>query len=215
MVYAGRNPPSGGIIDYWLGASTPADPGSVSLTVRDGAGNTVAVVPVGEPRARAVNRVVWNLRMALGVPEEGRRGPQGPPVLPGRYTVRLTAGGVIQETPIVVWPDPREQVADDVRVAWTEALLNIQLLGSAASRLYDDINGSVSGLDDSDRSSNARKARDLLREVIELRSRLGRLAGSVSGHVGPLTGDEQAQWDFLGAMLMTLSGEWTELTGGE
>ena len=43
--------------------------------------------------------------------------PRGPLVVPGRYTVRLTAGGQRLEQPLVVIPDPRTSVPADVLAA--------------------------------------------------------------------------------------------------
>ncbi|HSG49094.1 MAG TPA: hypothetical protein VLA43_14840, partial [Longimicrobiales bacterium] len=78
MIFMGDNPPAGGIVDLWLGAGT--DPETVSITVLDATRKTVAAIPAEGLRAGAVNRVVWNLRSALGNEQEGGA-PQGPPVL--------------------------------------------------------------------------------------------------------------------------------------
>ena len=202
MIFRGENPPEGGIIDFWLGGD--GDPSAVSLTVHDAGGSAVASVPVPGARPGRVNRATWNLRMALGAEDEREDGPQGPPVLPGRYTVRLNAGGRIQERSIVVRPDPREDVDDAVRVAWTEELFNIQLLEVAADRLADRAEALAERLTDAD-ARGADDARDLERQADELHNRLRGLAGSVSDRVGPLTGDEESQAAFLAGMLQTLT----------
>ena len=72
------------------------------------------------------HRFVWDLRYAR--PKAGSYEytiaavdgentpiePRGPLVVPGRYTVRLTAGGHRYEQPLVVAPDPRTAVPVDV-----------------------------------------------------------------------------------------------------
>ena len=210
MIFRGENPPAGGIVDFWLAEGTDAS--AVSLTVHDAGGGALASIPVPDARAGQVNRTVWNLRMSLGLEDEREDGPQGPPVLPGRYTVRLNAGGLVAEKPMVVRPDPREDVEDAVRVTWTEELFNIQLLEVAAGRLADRAEELAERLTAAD-SRNAADARDLERQSVELRSRLRRLAGSVSSRVGPLTGDEEAQAAFFAGMLQTLTRQVDALGG--
>jgi hypothetical protein len=161
-----------------------------------------------------VNRVVWNLRSEIGDPREERAGPQGPPVLPGYYTLRLRAGDATSETGIRVHPDPRDAVPMEVRVQWTEDLRALQRQALVAAELFDEVRAAARELSAEDQSPRAIEIRDLLRETGELRSRLSRLAGSVEAHVGPLTGDEAAQRSFLGAMLDTLRAEWSSLEGG-
>ena len=212
MIFTGDNPPAGGIVDFWLG--NDVDPDGVSLSVLDGAGEAVARIPLRNPRAGAVNRVVWSLQSALGTPEEERVGPQGPPVLPGRYTLRLSGGGAVSETAVTVHADPRDSVPDDVRARWTQDLLEIQRLGLVAGEFLDQVRDAARELDGDDTSPRAEKIRDLLREAGELRSRAGRLVRSVSGHVGPLTGDEASQREFLSDMLSTLAREWDAMRGG-
>jgi photosystem II stability/assembly factor-like uncharacterized protein len=72
------------------------------------------------------HRVVWDLRyprpeaaayefmIAAVDGEDTAIEPRGPMVAPGRYTVRLTAGGKRSEQPLVVVPDPRTSVAPGV-----------------------------------------------------------------------------------------------------
>ncbi|HSG49983.1 MAG TPA: hypothetical protein VLA43_19320, partial [Longimicrobiales bacterium] len=171
-----------------------------------------AAIPTEGLHAGAVNRVVWNLRSALGNEQEGDA-PQGPPVLPGHYTLRLTAGGARSETGIRVHPDPRDEIPAEVRRAWTASLREVQEAAASANALFESVRDAARDLEAADASARAMKIRDLLRETEELRSRLGRLARSVADHVGPRTGDEEAQHRFLGEMLRTLTGEWHALGG--
>ena len=59
--------------------------------------------------------------------------PRGPLVVPGRYTVRLTAGGQRYEQPLVVTADPRASVPADVLAAKLE--LQLKIVAAMASSL--------------------------------------------------------------------------------
>ncbi len=127
------NAPAGAVIDYFL--RTAADTGGggsdaaaggppssgrrrgkVTVTVTDAHGDTV-VVDSGAPGAKGVNRFVWGLRYAAATrvnferaptPEEENpfRNPGGPRVVPGTYTVTVTAAGKSGTTQVTVGPDP-------------------------------------------------------------------------------------------------------------
>jgi hypothetical protein len=198
MIFRGSNPADGALLDFWLAGVT--DPASVTLSIVDGGGETVARVPV-EARSGQVNRAVWNLRLALGSEDEGEA-PEGPPALPAVYTVRLEAGGEVSETPLVVRPDPREDIPADVRLLWTEELFVIQRLQARADQLSERADELLEA-----RGEDDEEALEWVRQAEELRSRLRRLAGSVGSRVGPLTADETRQRDFLGGFLQGLEAE--------
>jgi photosystem II stability/assembly factor-like uncharacterized protein len=115
----GQNPPYGADINYFL-ASPPA--GDVRLSILDDKGQTVRELRGG--REAGINRVWWDLR---STPTEAVRlrtspidaswlkpGPDGRPaggrvsllMPPGRYTVKLTAGGQSFTQPLTVIKDP-------------------------------------------------------------------------------------------------------------
>lgn len=98
--YAGRNPPDGTIMTYYLKRSHSA----ARLVVSNSRGDTVRVL--AGPSGAAIERVNWDLRhepppasSGLGGAEESQAslprpaGPRGPFVAPGKYTVFLEAGG--------------------------------------------------------------------------------------------------------------------------
>lgn len=70
---AGRNPPYGATIDYWLGSPSAA---TVAVSVLDSAGHAIRVM--NGPRARGINRVVWDLRFDPLSPTRNE-----PPATPG------------------------------------------------------------------------------------------------------------------------------------
>ncbi len=85
--------------------------------------------PAPPSTAAGHHRFVWDLRfpppksaayeyMIAAVDGENTPiEPRGPLVVPGRYTVRLTAGGRRYEQPLVVTPDPRTSVPVEVLTA--------------------------------------------------------------------------------------------------
>jgi photosystem II stability/assembly factor-like uncharacterized protein len=121
--------PHGALIHYVL--AEPAENATIEILDARGAvvrrfvpkGATAGAVPEPEPDAKdgaqdnsmatkpGFHRVVWDLRgagpMVLG--KDGTIGPagQGVKVPPGRYTVRLTAGSMVQTRPLTVTGNPR------------------------------------------------------------------------------------------------------------
>ena len=133
---AGENPPDGAVIDYFLAAAAPAP---IMLEIVDARDEVVrrwrsdekppapdlqritltpdwasAAPPPGD--STGMHRFVWDLHYAL--PEElvsrtpSSRVRSGVWAPPGRYTVRLTAGGATRTQPLVVTKDPRVSTAD-------------------------------------------------------------------------------------------------------
>jgi len=134
---AGKNPPDGAILDYWLAERVSAP---VVLEVLDSRGRVVhrsssadrAEPPRDEgnvPRwwirpARilsaeaGLHRFVWDLHWPApaaldfsypiaAIPHDTPREPRGPWALPGTYTVRLSVDGKTYTQPLTVRMDPR------------------------------------------------------------------------------------------------------------
>ena len=124
----GENPPAGALIDYYL----PAKPqGEVAMDIVDANGKEVrhisslksgageqppewpdTIYPINTLPANAgMNRFVWNLRYddPVQIPGAFYEGlaPQGPIVLPGHYTIKLTVAGKSQTAPLEILIDPR------------------------------------------------------------------------------------------------------------
>lgn len=212
MIFEGDNPPPGAIVDYWLGDEDM----DVAITVHDAAGARVASV---RPSTEAgMNRVVWNLRH--GDPprrDEGGRGffggMRGPLVVPGLYTVRLTADGETAEGTLKVLEDPRIDVEPLIRARWTGTLLELGDLLERTMATAREVRQVVDRLDDEEEPLTLtedveEKVRDLDRELRELTSRVARFRGSVEGWVGPLAADQASQMGFFRDMLTTLGSEW-------
>ncbi len=103
-IYAAPNPPAGARIRYHLGA----DGDSVTIVIRGGDGSTVRELK--GPGGAGLNEVVWNLRLTAEG-GDGEAMDPGPRVLPGSYTVALTAGEATLETPVEVRLDPRVTIS--------------------------------------------------------------------------------------------------------
>jgi photosystem II stability/assembly factor-like uncharacterized protein len=136
---AGRNPPDGAIVDYFLDSEPESD---ISLTFLDADGNEIrsfssrdpeAEAKTDEEKARArkskqpripkvagLNRWVWNLRYpdATKIDDDDTAnelvgpGIAGPQVPPGSYRVRLTVGDRTYEQTFDVQRDPRVEATD-------------------------------------------------------------------------------------------------------
>jgi photosystem II stability/assembly factor-like uncharacterized protein len=136
---AGKNPPHGAVIDYWL-KETPKS--AVKLEILDSSGTVVRAfsspLPTeanGEkqtekseeeieeqkaetlPAEAGANRFVWDLRYqnparVPGIELWGGK-PQGPLALPGMYQLRLTAGKQILTQPLELRYDPRTKSTSD------------------------------------------------------------------------------------------------------
>jgi photosystem II stability/assembly factor-like uncharacterized protein len=126
---AGKNPPAGVLIDYYL-ASPPG--GALSIEILDAQGGVVRHLSSVRPQEpeqppewpdqvhpedtlpalQGMNRFVWDLRydVPVEIPGAFYEGlpPRGPIVLPGNYTIRLSYGGQTQTVPLTIDADPRD-----------------------------------------------------------------------------------------------------------
>jgi len=125
---------------------------------------------VGTPRlpaAAGLNRFVWDFSLpGPWDPNASRSGRNGPTALPGRYVVRLTAGGRTLDQPLVVRLDPR--VAKD---GVTPAVLAEQLAHNLAVRdLLSDANRLIAEVTTARRAAPAGSER--ARQLAALETRL-------------------------------------------
>jgi hypothetical protein len=152
---AGKNPPDGAILDYWLGAAAK----EVSLEILDASGKPVrrfssTDVPakvdeqdlnvptywVRTPQvlsaAAGFHRFVWDLHYPppdaerrdypmTAILHDTPRHPLGPWVVPGKYTVKLTAGGRSESRTLTVALDPRVRVSSEDLAAQLEVSMRV------------------------------------------------------------------------------------------
>ncbi len=190
--YFGDNPPSGALIRYHLAEALDLE--SVGLVVVDAAGDTVR--SLGGPTDAGLHTVVWDLRH--DAPYEAGPGqgggffgaPSGPPVMPGAYTVRLEAAGLVMEQAVDVRIDPRVETTPAAlrarQALMVDAVALAEPVRDAQNRLrtlreqLDDVEALVADHADAD---------DALRErVSALRARVD----SVGDDLGPVTAGMRA-----------------------
>jgi photosystem II stability/assembly factor-like uncharacterized protein len=130
--FAAPNPPYGAILNYYL----PTDTEDLRFEVLDSAGKSIRTLPAPrDQRGAGIHRIAWDLRAAppVAASGEGRRGgrgeggegggrggaPRGPQVLPGTYTIRMTAGSATSEQNATVELDPELKVSPaDLKAQW-------------------------------------------------------------------------------------------------
>jgi hypothetical protein len=128
-IFAGANPAYGAILNYYLNAPVQ----ELRMEVFDSAGKTIRAM-AGAPSSAGLHRIAWDLCASAvagaggggrgggrGGDGEGRGGggSRGPQVLPGTYTVRLTADGAAQEQKVEVGLDPEIKTsAADLQAQW-------------------------------------------------------------------------------------------------
>lgn len=125
--FRAENPAFGANIDYRLAEATGD---GISIDVLDADGRHVRALD--GPGAAGLNRVTWDLRHDP-LPHDTTRyevpsldaGPEGPLVLAGTFTVRLTAGGETREQSLEVRPDPELPVSAEERLARYEFTMDL------------------------------------------------------------------------------------------
>jgi photosystem II stability/assembly factor-like uncharacterized protein len=139
--YRGQNPADGAEIAYYQ--RTRHVFGKLSLEVLDAEGHVVDTLPAG--KRKGINRVYWSMQAKPPrVPSAAQAsfaGTQGPRVVPGHYTLRLTKGGKVYEQSIEVGLDRRAtfSVADRA-THFATATRAIALFGRMTD-LVDRVNG--------------------------------------------------------------------------
>jgi hypothetical protein len=188
---AGQNPPDGAIVDYYLkqppsGLVTLEVLDGAGKTIRRYASDDQApeirdegnvpsywIRPVRVlPATAGLHRFVWDLHYPpppgvppsfpiAATPHDTAPDPKGPWVVPGTYTLKLTASGKSYTQPLVVRMDPRVK----------SSALALQQQFTLAKRLYDAIvkvQAALSGATDPDRKKALSSLEDQLLAVYAL-----------------------------------------------
>jgi photosystem II stability/assembly factor-like uncharacterized protein len=176
--FTGSNPQGGAAITYYR--RTRHLIGGMSIEVLDESGKVVETLPAG--KRRGINRVYWSMReKAPVVPPAAQTSgsaTQGPRVVPGRYTVRLTENGKKYETTLDIGLDRRapftvaDRKAQHDAVARVIALFgNMTALNARIVAVRDAAGGAAAGLDVKDAlrktlTDAAGKADTLRKEIV-------------------------------------------------
>jgi photosystem II stability/assembly factor-like uncharacterized protein len=162
--FAGPNPPYGAPISYYL-----KDRGPAKIEVLDASGKLIRDLGT-VPQEQGINRAVWDLRVQPphsrrapgeadggGDAEAGGRGfpARGPLVLPGKYTVRLTAGGKILTRELAVKLDPTVPVTPEALRTQLEINLKLRDMQSSVNDALRGIDGYKAQLDTAEKTVRA------------------------------------------------------------
>jgi photosystem II stability/assembly factor-like uncharacterized protein len=143
-VFVGQNPPNGAVITYYQRQRHTY--GRLKLEVLDATGKVID--QLNPTKRRGINRVVWSMRMKPArVPRAAQvafNATQGPRVLPGTYTVRLTKGPDVVETKLVVGLDRRAPFSKADRKQQFDAATRIQAMFEEMTVLTERIDAARS-----------------------------------------------------------------------
>jgi photosystem II stability/assembly factor-like uncharacterized protein len=144
--FTGPNPASGAVISYYQ--RTRHLFGPIKLEILDAQGNVVDAVPPS--KRRGINRVSWTMQVKPPrVPRAATvasAGAQGPRVLPGTYTVRLTKGARVYETKLEIGLDRRAPWTVADRRQHFDAAMKAHALFGEMSDLVDRIDSASAAL---------------------------------------------------------------------
>jgi photosystem II stability/assembly factor-like uncharacterized protein len=137
--FVGANPPSGAVITYFL--STRHIYGPIKLEILDSKGKLVDTVT--PTKRRGINRVTWSMRVKPArVPRAAQvaySASQGPRVVPGTYTVRLTRGSEVVETKLAIALDRRAPYNVAAKQQQFKAVMRAHAMFEDMSKLVDQI----------------------------------------------------------------------------
>jgi photosystem II stability/assembly factor-like uncharacterized protein len=143
--FVGRNPPAGAVITYYQKSRHLYGP--LKLEVLDDKGKVIDTLDTST--RRGINRVVWSMQRK---PPRAPRGAtvaynavQGPRILPGTYTLRLTKGAEKVETKLEIVMDKRAPYKLADRKANDEAAMRAHALFGEMSALADRIEAAHAG----------------------------------------------------------------------
>jgi photosystem II stability/assembly factor-like uncharacterized protein len=140
-VFTGPNPPDAALITYYQ--SKRHIFGKMKLEILDSQGKVVDTLPPNS--RRGISRVEWPMRLkAPHVPPAATaafEAAQGPRVLPGTYTVKMTRGKETYTTQLTVELDPRAKFTLEDRKLEFDAAIRLHRLLGDMSFDVDRING--------------------------------------------------------------------------
>jgi photosystem II stability/assembly factor-like uncharacterized protein len=138
--FVGQNPSDGAVITYYQRSRHLF--GKLKIDVLDSKGELVDTIPASV--RRGINRVEWSMRTkAPHVPPAAQiagNSIQGPRVVPGTYTVRMTKGKDVFETKLAVGLDRRDKFSVADREAQFDAAKRVKQLFGDMSDLVARIN---------------------------------------------------------------------------
>ena len=145
-VFTGHNPPNGAVITYYQRSRHLFGP--IKLEILDSTGKVIDTPPA--TNRRGINRVTWSMQVKPPrVPRAAQlafSASQGPRVVPGAYTVRLTKGSQTVETKLEIGLDRRAPYSVADRRDQFDAAMRVHALFGAMSNLVDRLEGAESSV---------------------------------------------------------------------
>jgi photosystem II stability/assembly factor-like uncharacterized protein len=217
-VWVAENPAQGARIRYYVGTGLGEAPvagepqnsgpsaemgsivqGGVELVITDASGNVVRTLDGSDDLG--VQEVIWDLRHEPPyVPEEQpqqqfggffRGAPTGPKVMPGNYTVTMTAGGATMSTEFEVKLDPRVEVSEADFMARQDAMMSAYALmkpqyeaGQAVRRIQEQLGKAQEMLTDDTPSEVRDEIQAIRKELTEIQRAMGGGGGGRRGRGG-------------------------------
>jgi photosystem II stability/assembly factor-like uncharacterized protein len=139
-VFTGPNPPNAAMITYYQ--KTRHLFGDLKIEILDASGKVVDTLPAS--KRKGINRVAWSMRIKPPrVPRAAQlafNASQGPRVVPGVYTVRLTKNKQVYETKLEIGLDARSKYSLADRQAQFDAAMKVHGMFNQLSGLTDQIN---------------------------------------------------------------------------
>src|SRR5437870_5150640 len=175
--FTGPNPPDAAVITYYQKKRHIF--GKMKLEIFDAQGKLVDTLPPNS--RRGISRVGWPMRLkaprVAPAATAAFEAAQGPRVMPGTYTVKMTRGTETYRTQLVVTLDPRAKFNLEDRQAELDAAMRVYRLLGDMSFAVDRINGVRDALADrSARVKNdaafAKQLEGLSQKVDELRKKI-------------------------------------------
>jgi photosystem II stability/assembly factor-like uncharacterized protein len=237
--FNGPSRPTDAFIDYYQKRRHIF--GDLKIEILDQDGKLVDTVPGS--KHRGLNRATWSMRLKPPIVTPAATAlfaaAQGPRVLPGTYTIRMTKGDQVYTGPLKVVLDPRAKYTVEDRKAQFDLALKLdKMLGhmSYAASAIEGVHSAAGARSaklaekDSLRARLQQLATDLesLRSRIvatkeggaitgeeRIREHLGNLYGSVNGYEGRPTDYQAARTESLGRELEDVIADFRKLTDKE
>ena len=215
--------------------------GDLKIEILDQDGKVVDTVPFS--KHRGLNRATWSMRLKPPIVPPAATAmfsaTQGPRVLPGTYTVRMTKGDKVYTEPLKVVLDPRATYSvEDRKAQFDLATKLVETMGhmsygvSAIEGVRDAANNRASKL--SEKDPLRARLRKLAEECDKLRSRivatkegggitgeerirehLGEVYGAINRYEGRPTDYQSARADSLAHELEDVIGDFRKLADTE
>ncbi|MDH7513180.1 MAG: hypothetical protein QHH14_09570 [Clostridiales bacterium] len=166
-VFQGPNPPYGALITYYL-MDKPAKDTAVRLEILDSERKVIRTI-AKFPLEAGINRVAWDLRSEPPRQRREReveedfftRGPRGPQVLPGIYSVRLTIGEKTKEKPVEVKLDPALSLSPESLRLQHDYSLKLIEMTSALNDGLRALDSTLAQLEEREKTLQTKPAREV------------------------------------------------------